>query len=141
MDSYEILLTKIREKPGLYLGEKSLKALSLFLHGYSFRENVEAWEEWTNLSFFENFDVATRSSVPKKPDHFYSTLEFTSFVCSHYNREVAAFSGEQLISEMCNSEEEAFDKYFELRDTFKKQKESRSNERNSPESSPRPHDM
>jgi len=44
------------------------------MHGYGFRENVEAWEKWTGLNFFEHFDLATRSSVPDRPNRYYYIL-------------------------------------------------------------------
>ena len=93
MDSYYTLLQKVREMPGLYLGEKSLKSLVCFMHGYDFRENVEAWEKWTGLNFFEHFDLATRSSVPDRPSRYYSYLEFNCFVYSYYG-EKTTMSGE-----------------------------------------------
>ncbi|MCL2388323.1 MAG: hypothetical protein FWC89_12380 [Defluviitaleaceae bacterium] len=47
---------------------------------------------------------------------------FNEFVWSHYNCQSWAMSGEMIISKNSNSEEEAFDKFFELYDEFIKQK-------------------
>ena len=103
MDSLEILLQKIREVPGLWLDRKSLTLLNHFLNGYA-------------------YGVHSRVTIETDLAQCNFTSDFNKFVHSYYNHEMGAMSAEWLISKMCNSEEEAFDKYFELRDTFLKQK-------------------
>jgi len=121
MDTFYYFLQRIRERPGLWLGEKSLKALVHFWHGYSCREHVEAWEKMTSRDFFQNFAEAANSGSLGLPS-FYSKHEFNGFVHRYYCVEITTMSGEYLISEKSNSEEEAFDKYFELLDAFCEQK-------------------
>jgi hypothetical protein len=49
-------LEKIREKPGLYLGRRSLQALYFFLKGYDFsREELGLESTKEELFFYENF--------------------------------------------------------------------------------------
>jgi len=63
MDSLHILLQKIREKSGLYLGKQSLELLVQFRNGYEFGVFVGSWEKQTGRSFFENFDEAMKSDI------------------------------------------------------------------------------
>ena len=124
MDSFYLLLQKIRERPGLYLRRKSLELLAAFHSGYKHKEYVEAWEKWSGRDIFENYDEAMNSGhkVPRTPSDG-SMYGFNEFVHSYYNRQLAAMSVYSLISHMSQSEEEAFDKFFELLDEFMKQKD------------------
>ena len=47
---------------------------------------------------------------------------FNEFVHSYYNRGITVLRGSSLISQYSDSEEEAFDKFFELLDEFLEQK-------------------
>jgi len=122
MNSFFFWLSKIRKRPGLHLGEKSLKALMHFWHGYSFREAVERWEKATGRDFFEHYDEAIKSDITRIPDNDFMS-GFEEFAYSHYKHETYTTLGWQyLISKNCNSEEEAFDKFFELLEEFFAQK-------------------
>ena len=120
MDSFCLLLQKIRERPGLFLGEKSLKTLGHFWAGYGFKEAMEIWEKSTGQNFFEHYDEAIRSDLRPEQNGRHFMDGFDQYVHSHYNCIVGAQSGTGLISEKSESEEEAFDKFFELLDEFSK---------------------
>jgi len=122
--SFYSFIQEIRERPALWLGEKSLKALVQFWDGYSFREHVEAWERLTGRNFFENFNEAICSEIPgvSSGPHLYSKSGFNKFVHLHYNCEIGVMSAYWLISSKSKSEEEAFDKFLELLDEFLEQK-------------------
>ena len=119
MDSAIFLLQQIRKRPGLYLGVKSLTTLGRFMHGYTFREAAEAWMKETGLDFTENYDYFHKSFniLVKHPDSF-DWREFDQYIFAHYNVEMGAKSGERIILENSQSEEEAFDKYYELLDLY-----------------------
>ena len=119
-----LMLQKIQKTPGLFLGKKSLDALGHFLDGYEFRIWVENWEKATGLDFFENYEEASRSSVGSKPREQRFMYGFDRFVHLHYNCGMTVKSGIGLILEMSDSDEEAFDTFFELLDEFLKQKEA-----------------
>ena len=69
------------------------------------------------------FEEAIRSKAPETAyAHFIDG--FNDFVYSYYNCRNQAMSGEWMILENSNSDEEAFDKYFELRDAFLNQEKS-----------------
>jgi len=121
MDSLFLLLQRIRETPGLYLGKKSLKLLVQFNYGYGFREFVNSWEKSANRDFFENFDEAMMSKTPALSGLGFMD-GFNEFVYSYYNCENNALTGEYMISMNSSSEEEAFDTFFELLDAFMKEK-------------------
>jgi hypothetical protein len=144
--SYEILLQKVRENPHKYLaenklgsspsiysGEKSLFRLRLFMTGYYYRCLTEEWEKETGLKAYEHFEEA--NAYENTPESIIRlsgkvTFDFNYFVHDHYDRLTCSehtggkkilaspYSPESLIKEMSSSEEEAFDKYFELRDAF-----------------------
>ena len=123
LEPISVLLQKIRERPALYLGKKSLDSLVCFMYGYEFRESIEAWENWTERNFFENFDEAIRTTLPGSSRHHFMN-GFDKFVHSYYQCELTTMRGETLISMNSVSQEDAFDKYFELYDKFLKQKGS-----------------
>jgi len=131
MGNYEELMRKIREHPEKYLGEKSFKALQLFLSGCRTKWQMDTGEKETGLDFFKHF-VATRKSAIMTPpppgrDYTLDWIEFNYFVHTHYNRMInlggtimpsTSMSPMGLIAEMSSSDEEAFDNYFELREAF-----------------------
>lgn len=138
--SCEILLQKIREEPKKYLigrveSGKSLKQLQLFSRAYQIKLDIDAWEKETGLDFVnfckqfhEHFDeiekaleFAHRNTEPHEPINF---VEFDYFVHTYYDRMIipsTKLSAMDLIEELSSSEEEAFDRYFELWDAYMKQ--------------------
>jgi len=124
-----VLLKNIRHSPKqFYNGRKSIGALNTFLSGYHFRCKVEAWEKSTGHDFFKHFYAAVRLKSEYEPFGSYDSaidyIRFAEFVHSYYGKVMSAKNGAMLIEEMCNSEEEAFDKYLELRIAFLEQEEN-----------------
>ena len=123
--SLHLLLQKIREKPGLYLGKPSLEALYYFWFGYGFREDIEEWEKWSGRDYFENWDrvMSGKDIQPswRTGDNF--SYKFDIFVHAHYNRPYTTRNWKSLISDECNTDEEAFNKFFELLDEYLKHSE------------------
>jgi hypothetical protein len=98
------LLQKIRERPGFYLGSKNLSHLHHFMCGFAY-------------GILEN-KTTERKPVSYNP---YSLQGFNGFVHRYYN-ESTTKSERTLIIDHTNSEEEAFDKYYELLDDFTKRR-------------------
>ena len=122
MNSFYTFLQKIRERPRLYLRNKSLAQLDAFLCGYAFGVVAARWEKATGLDFFENFDLQCSYSEPSSfSDWCDLTRGFDEFVHSFYNYGISTLSGGCIIIRESSSEEEAFDQYFELLDEFLKQ--------------------
>ena len=119
LESFLFVLQTIRESPKEHLGKKSLDYLMLFWRGYYFRYEAELWEKDTGLSFIENYDK-TMDLSSLVPDSSF-LRKFTKFVHSHYNRTASGNDVMTLISKNSLSEDEAFDKYFELHDAFMEQ--------------------
>jgi len=116
-----LMMQKVRERPGLYLRKKSLELLAHFKVGYELGISVMSWEKETGLDSSEHFNVAI-NSMPH--DQFYDSdffVDFFTFVCSHYSCKPGAMSEDMIISTNSASDEEAFDKYFELFDMFLKE--------------------
>jgi hypothetical protein len=90
------LLKKIKDKPGLYLGKKSLERLHSFLSGY-----VVCLYDRCN----EPCPVLLSG--------------FQEYVQKKYNI-ASTHSCERIIDFYSTSDEEAFDKYFDLLDEFLK---------------------
>lgn len=128
MDYYNDFLQTVRKNHWLFLNEKSLKALANFRRGYNFGRKVEAWENSTGLNFYEhvNDTLEAVKFITEFTNHDveFEILAFDEFVHAHYDEAsmLSVKTPEHLISEMSSSEEEAFDKYFELHDAFLKQK-------------------
>ena len=118
MDSFYFALQKIRERPGLFLGAKSLERLVHFWHGYDFRHSIEVWEATTGHNFFEHYDEAINSDLRPEPHEQYFMSGFDEFVHEYYNCMITTWRGTSIISQNSNSDEEAFDKFFELLDEF-----------------------
>lgn len=91
------MLQKIKERPALFIGEKNLSHLSHFINGYSYRAAE------TDQSFC--------GCLPG----------FGEFVHRYYNLSTS-MSGEKLIIEREDSEEKAFEKFYELLDNFTERK-------------------
>jgi len=119
MDNTYYMLNKIREKPSLYLGKKSLEALSHFKGGYAWGRAVEAWERSTNRDFFENYEEAMR--LAGNECESIDWWEFTKYVHIYYNETIGAKGATMLILENSKSDEDAFNKFFELFDMFIKE--------------------
>ena len=94
MNSIELLINEIRKRPGLYLGKKSISLFGAFIHGYEecLREN-----EMTR-------------DIRLHPD-------FYEFVLEKYPTTLS-IGWVGIILGQSSSEEEAFDKFFELYDEF-----------------------
>ena len=119
LESFFFVLQMLRESPKEHLGKKSLDYLVRFWRGYLFRYITELWEKDTGLSFIENYDK-TMDFTSLLPDSNFMG-QFTKFVHSHYNRTMSGNDVMTLITKNSNSEDEAFDKYFELHDAFVEQ--------------------
>ena len=124
-NSFYFLLQEIRKKLGLYLGAKSLQFLMQFWHGYGFGGAVKEWETSTGGKL-ENYDgsigIVIEHAVASNPLDQHFMYKFDEFVHSYYERNRTTMMGASLILENSNSDEEAFDKFFELLDEFLKQK-------------------
>ena len=117
-DSFIFMLQKIRERPGVYLGDKSLERLVQFWNGYVYGGAIKAWEMSHDNDFFENFDEAMNDCFSSKrySDHF--MYGFDEFVHSHYDCGLTSLNGAGLISKFSDSEADAFDRFFVLLDEF-----------------------
>ena len=115
MSSVYAMLQKVRECPEIFMGEKSLEALIHFWNGYVIGVTVGTWEQATGRDFFEHYDEAICSHMHSE-DHIMSG--FDTFVHEYYERKITSWKGTYLILQNTSSEEEAFDKFFELLDEF-----------------------
>ena len=126
-NSFYFILQEIRKKPGLYLGSKSLQSFMQFWHGYVLGIASKEWKKSTDGRFETQDKVidtvmqhAVASNSYPLDQHF--MYGFDEFVHKHYNRNRIAMDASSLILENSSSDEEAFDKFFELFDEFLKQK-------------------
>ena len=87
------LLQKIREQPGLYLGTKNLMYLHHFYGGYVFKTG----------------EIIL--------DYRYSLHGFDEYVHQYYN-DISTNNWAGLIVERSSSQGEAFDKFYDLLDSF-----------------------
>jgi len=116
MDDIYCLLQQIRKRPGLYIGKISLTALGNFLYGYTYRIITELWMKKTGLDFATDYDCFIRTSgIAEYSD---CLVGFDEFVYAYYNVEMGAKNGDTVILENCQSEEEAFNKFYELLDAY-----------------------
>ena len=116
MDPIYFMSRKIQKDPRRYLEAKSLTRFEHFMLGYSFRIDMESWEKVSNSDFRENYDKAV---LYGNSDVIVDTMSgFSEFVHSYYNRELTTLSAAGVILENTDSESDAFDKYFELLDSF-----------------------
>ena len=120
MDSFYFFLQEIRERPGLYLGGKSLEALGHFWAGYGYCSFIERWEKATGRDYFENYEEARCSDVGREPFEQHFMYGFDEFVHEYYNCVMTTLNGKSLISKNSDSDGEAFDKFFELFDEYLK---------------------
>ena len=97
MDILYNVMTMIRKRPNLYLGETSLIRLDLFLSGYEYRQN--------------EIDPDYETIIPDMP-------EFNEFVSRKFGCDIGTKSPSVIILEHTKSDEEAFHKYFELLDQY-----------------------
>ena len=125
-NSFFFCLSIISKYPGAYFGKKSLNALIHFWNGYAYRTVVEKRgkldsplvpNHWKNIENSESL----HEFLDPNYKHFMDGFE--DFAYSHYKHETYTTQGwANLISKNCNSEEEAFDKFFELLEGFFAQK-------------------
>lgn len=92
------ILDTIRERPAMYLGVKSLTALWFFLHGFEMAR-----------SRFE------KESAPELPRHFSDWVAYRL----HLESDWSGFWRHAILARVRN-EEDAFDRFYELRDEFPK---------------------
>ena len=94
MNSLVELLKKIESNPKLFFGEKDLRRLRFFISGYLVCESDNGKNESVLLM-----------------ESFYSYFESIYGVRSYYHCT-------DILRQECGSEEEAFDKFFELFNSF-----------------------
>lgn len=124
MDPIYFILQKLRKRPGLYLGETSLTALGHFLNGYTFRLAIEIWMKKTGLDVTINYDLFIRSpnAYDADTDRFSFLSDFDSFIHNYY-QDNTTNDWVKIISENSSSQIEAFDKFYELFDSYMDKKE------------------
>ena len=130
-NSFYYFLSKIREKPCAFLGgEQSFSALIHFWEGYVLRTWVECWEKANNIDFLQHSDEffapmynpGTRlKTLPSPPVEEHFMYGFLEHVYAHYDQG-RNMGWRYLITRNSASDEEAFDKFFELLDEFLAQK-------------------
>jgi hypothetical protein len=99
IDSWPTLFENIRKRPEMWIDKKSPISLSTFIGGILFAENLY--------------------QVPK--EKCLSGFDFESFerwVENKYNPRKLTFNSRYLAVHLCESEEEAFYKWFEWYDAF-----------------------
>ena len=124
-NTFFYLLSTINKKPVVWLGKKSLDALMLFWEGYAFRVLLEKTGELDKPLVLARPKSRDKSKVPKEyldPNYEHFMDGFEAFVYSHYKHGYSTLGWKNLISKNCNSDEEAFDKFFELLEEFFAQK-------------------
>jgi len=109
MDSLYFQLKLIQAVPKRFLGEKSLVALYYYIKGYYDGASDESYEYDGSNSYSD----------------FLSKWDFSEFVYSYYNDAIASESENwyKVIMNHTNSQEQAFDKFYELLDEFVKKNE------------------
>ena len=115
-DSY-FIMQQVRKCPGVWLGSKSLSALCRFVAGYEYRISTELWMKKTGLDFTEHYDYFLKTYEIGYRSYV-NWYEFNQFVHEYYKAVYNTRNAEGLILESTTSEEEAFDKYFELLDAY-----------------------
>src|SRR5690554_1976441 len=90
------LLMKIKQRPEMYLGKKSITLLHIFLGGY-------------DLCYYEHFGPA---------NDLEQFQQFEEFVRLKYNASKSYYNWAGNILNNSTSEEEAFDRFFELLEEF-----------------------
>ena len=106
MDALYFLLQLLRKAPKHYLAEKSLLCLYSFIRGYSFGASGENENYIDFSSQWDNFVFSRYDKYDKKP--------------------IKIENWQSAISQHSNSQEEAFDKFYELLDEFLKTKENKA---------------
>ena len=101
MSSSTSILNRIKERPGMYLGCKSLTALSHFMRGYH------------EACCSNNFDNNMELQIPK---NFYDWCAYRT----HFEESTSGWCN--MICSVTNSEESAFDYFFKLLDEYKLRK-------------------
>jgi len=117
-DSFYMWLPRIREKPGLFLGEPSLIALSHFWKGYAFRAMSDELESQKHMGVSEQHSGAVVHGELSRSQEEHFMDGFEKFAYSYFNCEWSTQGWAKLIVKNCKSDEEAFYKFFELLDEF-----------------------
>lgn len=103
MDATMELLYKIKKRPGLYLGKRSLILLQAYSNGYTGRLKDENPQYQCNWHYDFQCYIYEKFKVPYNDDlKCYGT---------EYNLEY-------YIQQLANSDEKAFDLYFQFLDEF-----------------------
>ena len=115
-----------------FLSKKSLIALQNFFRGYRMRGYLEQWEKHTGKNFIDNIDEALdsfRNQVPlscsdskmqeiRTMYELRKSAEFNAFVRTYFELCISNLDAMTTISSISKSDEEAFDKYLEVRIAF-----------------------
>jgi len=102
-DPLYCILSKVRERPNLYLYEKSLRYLSNFIRGYTCRA----------LELNPNYHDCLSGKGPTYG------VAFEAFVYDYFKTDINSTKNWiRIISENSISQAEAFDKFYELMDEF-----------------------
>jgi hypothetical protein len=93
-DPFESVLVKVRDQPGMYIGQKSAESLFMFLHGFTFALN-----QYTGLksTWYDDFI-----------DHLYDK----------FGRGGGGHSWASVLTYKAGSEDTALDLFFEELDRF-----------------------
>lgn len=118
MDSFYSLFQKIRERPGMFLGRKSLRVFMDFWNGYTFGYEIGTWEKETGQNYFDKVEKEVHSITKEAQLWLDFRSQLDEFIYSHYNATVGSTTGMCLISRSIMDDEDAFDKYCELLDAF-----------------------
>jgi hypothetical protein len=94
MDILRNKIQTIKQRPGLYLGKKSLHLLQAYLNGY--------------LDYYNETN---------EPNYFFLP-EFREYIQQRYNINTPSLNWTDIIILHAESEADAFDKFFQLLDEF-----------------------
>jgi len=87
------------------------------MDGYQSRGIIESWEKEHQCGYFDDYGATMRSTLSQS-DNDKFMREFNVFVCKHYGGDNPMLKWWQYVETTNISDEEAFDKFFELLDKF-----------------------
>jgi len=108
-DAYNALLLEVQKNPKKYIEGKSLKALIEFIGKNWKIAKKETSLEWIELLYFTH--------------EYYNMMIPPSELTGGASHPASSITAYCLIQEMSGTDEEAFDKYFEIRNKYLKLKE------------------
>ncbi|MEK8130471.1 hypothetical protein WMW72_21415 [Paenibacillus filicis] len=94
MDILYKKIQEVKQRPGMYIGKKSLHLLQAYLNGY----------------------IAYHNEVNKEPNYFFLS-EFQGYIQRRYNINTT-HSWAELITFFSSNDNDAFDRFYELLDDF-----------------------